>query len=113
MGTPERLIENAIFAFLKSKNIMCWKTDSVGIFNPVRKVYMKSHNPHRIRGVSDCLGILPDGRFLALEVKAPKGYPTKEQKEFVANIIKNGGVAAVVRSVQEVEELLKLKGIIT
>ena len=112
MGTPERLIENAIFAYLKSISIFCFKTDSVGIFHPTRKVYMKSHNPHRIRGQSDILGILPDGRFLALEVKAPKGYPTKEQKEFISNINQRNGVASVVKSVDEVKELLRSKGII-
>ena len=110
MGQPERLIENAIFAFLKLHKIYCWKTDSVGIFNPTRKVYMKSHNPHRTRGISDILGILPDAKFLALEVKAPKGYPTIEQKNFIAEINSRGGIAAVVRSVDEVKDLLTKNG---
>ena len=104
--TPERIIENQIFSYLKIKGIFCWKTDSVGIFNPTRKVYMKSHNHHRIRGVSDIIGILPDGRMLAIEVKSPKGYPSKEQKEFIANINARGGLAFISRSLDNVIEML-------
>lgn len=102
--TPERIIENQIFAYLKAHGIFCWKTDSVGLYNPTRKVFMKSHNPHRIKGVADIIGILPDGRMLAIEVKSPKGYPSKDQKEFIANITARGGLAFISRSLDTMIE---------
>lgn len=54
-----------------------------------------------LRGVSDILGILPDGRFLAVEVKTATGKMSDHQKEFHRNIADNNGVACCVRSVDE------------
>lgn len=56
------------------------------------------------RGVSDILGILPDGRFLAIEVKTRTGRVSEYQASFLYEITKNGGVAFVARSVEDVIE---------
>lgn len=59
-------------------------------------------------GSSDLIGILvPEGRFIALEVKAPNGKgPTPEQERFLALVRRSGGVAAVVRSVEDVQQVI-------
>ena len=109
MGTEEKNIENQILNFLKLRGIFCFKNQSVGIFDPRKKIYRKNHNPHHIKGTSDIIGILPNGVFLAIEVKRnnPKTYASKEQKEFIQNINDRFGVAFVARSIQDVEEHLK------
>ena len=62
-------------------------------------------------GASDILGLV-NGRFVAIEVKTPEAYrklnqgATASQMAFIANIKNNGGVAAVVCSVEQVRELL-------
>ncbi len=54
------------------------------------------------KGSADLIGVLaPEGRFLALEVKTPKGRISKEQELFLALVRKQGGFACVVRSVDE------------
>lgn len=68
----EKQIENQILTFLRNKKIFVWKNQSTGVFDPSRKTFRRSNNAHHINGVSDILGILPDGRFLAIEVKRPK-----------------------------------------
>ena len=50
------------------------------------------------RGCSDLLGMLKDGRLLAVEVKAPRGQLRPEQKEFLALVQRFGGVAFVARN---------------
>lgn len=57
-------------------------------------------------GSSDLIGILvPEGRFVALEVKAPNGKgPTPEQERFLELVRRSGGFAAVVRSVSDARE---------
>lgn len=68
------------------------------------------------KGVSDILGIVPQtiqvvgydepqtfGNFLAVECKTPAGMLTKEQAEFLSEIESLGGIAIVVRSVDELE----------
>lgn len=52
-------------------------------------------------GSSDLIGWTPDGRFLALEVKTPRGRLTAEQSAFLDAVARAGGVAACVRSPEE------------
>ena len=107
MATLEKGIENAILRFLKSIGVFCWKNQSVGIFDPVKKIYRKSNNTAHIKGVSDILGVV-EGRFLAIEVKSAKGVVSPEQRVFLARINQEGGIAFVARNVDQVaRELYK------
>lgn len=103
---PEKAIENQILHFLFKRGIFAWKNQSVGIFDPIRKIYRRSNNPFHIKGVSDILGILPGGRFLAIEVKAKYGKPSPEQVLFLDKITKSGGVGFIAKSVEDVEKVL-------
>jgi penicillin-binding protein-related factor A (putative recombinase) len=96
----EKQIENEILNFLKTMGVFCWKNQSVGIYDPVKKVYRKSHNPHHLKGTADILGII-QGRLLAIEVKTEKGSLTTEQKIFLKTVSEEGGVAFVARSVEQ------------
>jgi hypothetical protein len=62
-------------------------------------------------GSADLIGLkrLPSGlgRFVALEVKRPGGRPTTEQRNWLATVEEMGGLAAVVRSVEEADALLR------
>lgn len=58
-------------------------------------------------GSSDIIGIAPDGRFLAVEVKTPKGRPTKEQLRFIEAVRNAGGIAGIARSPQEALDLIR------
>ena len=58
------------------------------------------------------MGILPNGKFLAIEVKSPIAYRKKnhnlslEQISFLQNINKNNGVGVVADSIECVKEKL-------
>ena len=54
-------------------------------------------------GVSDFIGIY-QGRFLAVETKAPKGKLTPAQTAFLDNVRKQGGIGLVAWSVDDVIE---------
>ena len=59
-------------------------------------------------GSSDLIGVLvPSGRFVALEIKAPGQKSTAEQRLFLALVAKSGGLAAVVHSADEAEAVIK------
>lgn len=57
-------------------------------------------------GSSDIIGIAPDGRFLAIEVKTAKGRATKEQLRFIEAVKNAGGIAGIARSAQQALDLL-------
>jgi hypothetical protein len=65
-----------------------------------------------IKGCSDILGQLKDGRFLAIEVKrppwtAPKDDHEKDQADFLAKVNAANGVAFFATSIDQVAENLK------
>jgi hypothetical protein len=65
-----------------------------------------------MKGVADVLGCLDDGRLLACEIKKPGGRLTADQKAFLDNVRRRGGLALCVRSVGELEEALRKEGVI-
>jgi predicted RecB family endonuclease len=82
--------------------VFCWKNTTAGIYVKARNTYIPSHAP----GVSDILGVLKGGRFLAIEVKAAKGRVSPHQQLFLDSINGAGGLAFVARSVEEVKAQL-------
>jgi len=58
------------------------------------------------KGCPDVICCL-NGLFVALEVKAQKGRVSQLQEYHIKEINKSGGVAAIVRSLEEVKQLLK------
>ncbi len=98
----EQGIQRTILEYLRWRGIFCWKNNTAGIYVKARNTYIPSHAP----GVSDILGVLPGGRFMAIEVKAPKGKVSPHQQQFIDSINQAGGVAFVAHSVEEVERHL-------
>jgi len=60
------------------------------------------------KGMADIMGILKDGRTLAIECKSPTGTVKQHQKEFLDAITKAGGLAFVARSVDDVINQLEV-----
>ncbi len=94
----EQGIQRAVLSYLRYRGIFCWKNNTAGIVVKARNTYIPSHAP----GVADILGILKDGRFLAIEVKSPTGKVSPHQQQFLDEINARGGVAFVARSAEEV-----------
>lgn len=120
----EKQMENTILTYLRNKGIFAWKNQSTGTYDPTRKVFRKSKNPHHINGVSDILGVF-EGRFLAIEVKKPyiskktMGIKSKTQDEleklasddqvlFINTVKARDGVAFYADSIDVLEDQLEL-----
>ena len=101
----EKQIENAILDYLTLLPGAYWKNNSVGVYDPIKKVHRKPGKHHR-NGVSDILGVDGSGRFIAIEVKTSKGKLSENQKIFIQDINNHGGLAFVARSVDDVRERL-------
>lgn len=84
-------IVKAIMRFLKTlPNCFAWKEHG-GMYGTA--------------GIPDIIACI-DGKFYGFEVKTDIGKPTKLQEFTIRKINKAGGIAVVVRSVDEVKSIL-------
>jgi hypothetical protein len=87
----EKDITNSILRYLKTvSNCFFWKEHG-GMYGTAG-----------IPDIVACIG----GRFMAFEVKTEKGKLTKLQEETIKKILAAGGMAFVVRTVDEVQAIL-------
>lgn len=100
----ETHIVSACLDTLAKHGIFAWRNNTTGVYDPVRKRFRTFTG---LKGVSDILGVMNGGRLLAVECKHGRGTLTKEQRAFLSAVADRGGVAMVVRSVDELIEGLK------
>ncbi len=100
-------VQRLCIGWLKTQGIYCWRNNTTGIFDPVAQVFLPLTGVGALTGVADILGILPNGRFLAVEVKSQTGRISKDQQSFLEAIKQNKGVACVVRSLDDLKEFFR------
>ena len=74
-----------------------------------------THSPGQVapfwkKGSADVIGVLPDGKFLAVECKSKNGRIAPEHKAFLEKVRGLGGVAIVARSFRELDTALRREG---
>ena len=104
--TPEGNIQRAIMQYLRYRKVACWRINVIGI--PMGDGKYRP-NPEMV-GVADIHCIIPVkgiGASVHLEVKAPKKKQTEHQLEFQRKVETAGGYYFVVRSVEDVQQVLE------
>lgn len=102
----EHQIQNAILrAFGTRPELRLWRAN-VGAALIGRRIVRFG-----LPGQADLTGILPDGRRLEIEVKAPGGSQTPRQVAFQSMIEKFHGVYILARSTHDVRQRLDALGI--
>lgn len=100
-SNPEGQIQAACMAWLAWHKVFHFRVNNVpaplpnGGFRPVHT-----------RGVADCLAVI-NGAFIGIEFKSLVGRQSDDQKTFEANVKKAGGKYYVIRSVDELEAVIK------
>lgn len=103
---PESAILKGCLQYLQIRGIMCWRqnTGAQVIGEGKDRRYIRYAFP----GCPDIIGHLPGGRALYIEVKARRGTLSQPQREFLARAEADGCVAAVVRSVDELRDVIDM-----
>lgn len=100
----EKEIQKDVLKALQSHPKVAWAyITSAGVAKGVT-----GGRPFRIgfNGLSDILGQMTDGKFLAIEVKQPGKEPTPEQYEFLTKVNADGGVGFWVYSIEQVSQIM-------
>jgi hypothetical protein len=84
----------------------CWRQNSGTFQERNRDGSVRYIRANTQKGMSDIMGVLKDGRTLAIEVKSRTGRMRPGQEEFLQTIRSAGGVAGVCRSVEDAQRLL-------
>lgn len=82
-------------AYLALQNIPAWRMNTGATRAGER--FIRFGTP----GMADIIGIYPGGRFLAVETKSPKGRLRPTQEVWLGRVRDAGGVALVVRSLDD------------
>lgn len=126
MAESESSIQRRVQMALASQGSLVWRNESSGCY--MGKVIHKAGDQVTLsgarflpaglcKGSSDLICCTPTvitqdmvgktiGVFTAVEVKTPKGRPTKEQERFLLAVNRAGGIAFIARSADEAVENL-------
>jgi hypothetical protein len=95
-------LTNAVIAFLYKQGAFCWRQNTGGTYDASRGIRRMASK----RGVSDVLCCFK-GRMIAIEIKIGTDRLSPEQEGFIANVRHAGGVAFVVKTIDDLERLWK------
>jgi hypothetical protein len=87
--SSETQVERDILQYLSLRGIFAWPTHG-------------PRNKPAVPGTPDIIGALPDGRMLAIEVKAADGVVSEAQEQFHAGLFRCRVRVLVARSVDDV-----------
>jgi hypothetical protein len=97
-GRPERAIQRAIVIYLRARGCLVAVTDAGAAYRA--GAFFGDAIP---AGWPDVTGLLPDGRFIGVEVKAPGGRQSPVQKRMEQEIRNRSGIYVLAYSVQDVQ----------
>jgi len=96
-------IQNSICEYLTVKKHFFWRCNNVPIFDATKKTFRRMPK-YSMKGVADII-ILYQGRAIFLEVKMPKRYQSRHQKEFEKGVTDAGSCYHLVTSIDDVIKL--------
>lgn len=104
---PEHGIQAAILTYLSTqkRDTFAWRNNSGALVVPGAGTHARRFVRYGMKGSADIIGVCR-GIMFALEVKQPGRYPTPDQKAFLAEVTRCGGIGTVVRSVDDAMDII-------
>lgn len=120
MERPEQSIHKAVVGHLRQRSmpgVVFWHTPNGAMLGGKRNRKGISIQGSIMKGLGVRAGVsdivaLHDGKFFALELKAPGGRATEAQLEFIADVEKAGGFTAVAEGVDQAVSALEGWGLL-
>jgi hypothetical protein len=104
--SPEKTVLKECLEYLQLRGIYAYRQNT-GAAEYTDKAGKKRMVKYGKPGASDIVGVMPGGRFIAVECKAPAGRLSELQKQFLKDIERMGGLAIVARSWTDIDQALK------
>ena len=104
MAVNENKVQLSVLKSLQKQGIFCWRQNNGATYDPKLGGYRFNYSS--IKGVPDIVGLLPNGKFLGVEVKSVKGKMSPEQFIFAKRIRESNGVYILARSAADVDNIV-------
>lgn len=104
-------ITRGILDLLNLIGALAWRNNT-GALRPQRRDGSYGFVQFGYRGSGDVLGVLPDGKFISIEVKAGRDRIRESQEWFIEEVNRRDGIAFVAHSLEDVEQALRHRGYI-
>lgn len=105
---PESSILPAVLTYLQYHRDVAW---AMRMNTGAAKFKKKDGTEQFVRfgfdGLSDIIGQMRDGRFLAIETKRRLGKANEDQKLFLTTVQRYGGIAGIARSIDDAQAILR------
>lgn len=103
-STPESIVLREVCEYLESTGVTFWRQNNIPVFDPRQGLFRKMPK-WCIKGVPDII-VLRNGIIHFIEVKAPKGVLSPDQKKFKIMVEKEGAMYFVVRSKRDIQTII-------
>jgi hypothetical protein len=102
VANAETNLQGRIMIALSEAGCLIWRNNVGGTRAPDGRIIRYGVGG---KGASDLMGIAPDGRFLAVEVKTPTGRVSDAQAMFIDAVRARGGRAGIARNPDDAVEI--------
>jgi hypothetical protein len=105
MKPKEGDLVKQVIAYLNLRRVFAWRQNqgAVASTHKGKRSFVRFAG---VEGISDIIGILPGGRFLAIETKVRPNKPTKVQRAFLDAVTLAGGLAIVAYDLDDVIQVI-------
>lgn len=97
----EKEIKRQIIDYLKHRGYLTIRTNAGKVYHRTGWIQLADKN------TADIVACSPKGRFCAFEIKKSDGVITQGQIDFLYDVNRRGGVAAIIRSIDDLRQVLK------
>jgi hypothetical protein len=106
-GPSSSVLTKAALKMLDLAGFQVWRQNNAGVYDNEKEVWRANSSTP---GISDILGFRrSNGQFLACEIKAGRDRLSDDQIAFLDGVKEAGGVAIVIRTMDDIEAIKKLK----
>jgi len=98
-------LTKAALKYFNAKGYECWRQNNAAVYDAKRNSFRANSVK---KGVSDIIGYhRRTGQFLAVEIKIGKDKLSTEQEMFLKSVERSGGLAMVVKNVDDLVNFFK------
>jgi hypothetical protein len=101
-GKPERAVQKAVVVWLRARGCLVAITDAGAAYRA--GAFFGDALP---AGWPDITGLLPDGRFIGIECKAPGGRQSSAQKLMEQEVRRRNGIYVLAYEVEDVQHAIE------